>query len=239
MTFSICVREPYRGTDGDRHYRFGVAVTTRLPGVGALCPFVSEHGAVVVQSHVSQTFGQRCLSYLADGLAVDDAVQALLNAESRTDRRNRQIHGVDTETSVAITGEGCVGYAGQLDGEQFTVAGNLLTDQSVLTETASAYEADAFGDRPLAERLIDALAAGQNAGGDKRKALSIQSAALTVVTTEPSSHRQFYNDLRVDATETPIADLTETYNGALLGYEQSLDAYGDADTSGDDVEHIR
>jgi uncharacterized Ntn-hydrolase superfamily protein len=233
MTFSLCVREPYRDADETRQYQFGVAVTTRLPGVGALCPFVSEHGAVVVQSHASRQLGERALRYLDDGLAIGDGLAALLNADEN--RRNRQIHGVDTEGSFTHTGQECVEYADHLDAGQFTVAGNLLVNRSVLDETADAYESTAFGDRSLAERLIDALAAGTEAGGDKRESLSVGSAALKVVTTEERGYRRFYNDLRVDASETPVVDLRTTYDAALLGYEQSLDEYVDPD----EIESLR
>ena len=225
MTLSLCVREPYQDSDDHRQYRFAVAVTTRLPGVGALCPFVSEHGVVAVQSHASDWLGERTLSYLADGLAIADAVDALLAADDN--RRNRQVHGVDADGSVVFTGSECVEYAGHRDSGQFTVAGNLLADESVLEATAAAYESDAFGEAPLAERLVDALAAGIQAGGDRREALSVGSAALKIVSTEGSAYRRFYNDLRVDASETPVADLRTTYEAALLGYEQSLDEYAD------------
>jgi len=226
MTLSLCVREPYR-TDNGRQYRFGVAVTTRLPGVGAICPFVSEHGAVAVQSHASERLGERTLAYLADGLAVGDAVEALL--ETDDNRRNRQVHGVDADGSIAVTGSGCVEFAGHREAGQFTVAGNLLADETVLAAAATTYEQTAFGEAPLAERLIDALAAGVEAGGDRREALSVGSAAVRVVSTVESPTRKFYNDLRVDASETPVADLRTTYEAALLGYEQSLDAYADPD----------
>lgn len=222
MTLSLCVREPYRTDDG-RQYRFGVAVTTRLPGVGAICPFVSENGAVAVQSHASDWLGERTLSYLADGLAVDDAVGALLAADD--DRRNRQIHGVDADGSVAVTGSGCVAFAGHREAGQFTVAGNLLADEEVIDAAARSYERAAFGDPPLTERLIDALAAGVDAGGDRRESLTVGSAAVRVVDSAAPTTRTFYNDLRVDASETPVADLRTTYEAALLGYEQSRDAY--------------
>ncbi len=228
MTVSLAVREPVT-IDGEHHYRFGLAVTTRLPGVGALCPFVSEDGALVVQSHVSQRLGERGLSYLADGLAIDDALGALLAAEGPTERRNRQVHGVDREKRFTFTGSGCVDVAGHRVGKNYTVAGNLLTDDAVLDAIATAYESSAFGEQPLAERLIDALAAGQEVGGDKRESLTIQSAALKVVSTEPTPFRRFFNDLRVDASETPIADLRTTYEAATLGYELSRDAYGSTD----------
>jgi len=227
MTFSLCVREPYRDVDDAQQYRFGVGVTTRLPGVGALCPFVSTEGAVAVQSHVSDWLGERTLAYLGDGLAVDDAVEALLNADDNS--RNRQIHGVDTTTSVAITGAECVEHAAHYDGGEFTVAGNLLTDDSVLDAVVATYESDAFGEGPLAERLIDALASGVEAGGDKRESLSVGSAAVKVVTTAETGYRRFYNDLRVDASESPVDDLRTTYNAALLGYEQSLETYASPD----------
>ncbi|WP_253736355.1 DUF1028 domain-containing protein [Halohasta salina] len=224
MTLSLCVREPYRTDDG-RQFRFGVAVTTRLPGVGAICPFVSEHGAVAVQSHASDWLGDRTLAYLADGLAVDDAVDALLAADDN--RRNRQIHGVDADGSVAVTGSGCVEFAGHREAGQFTAAGNLLASEDVLAATARSYETTAFGDLPLAERLIDALAAGVEAGGDRRDSLTVGSAAVRVVDTAEPTPRTFYNDLRVDASETPVADLRTTYEAALLGYEQSREAYAD------------
>jgi uncharacterized Ntn-hydrolase superfamily protein len=81
MTFSICVREPYEDEDGEQQTRYGVAVTTRLPSVGTLCPFANEHGAVASQSFVNVSLGRRGVGYLADGLAVEDALQSLLNAD--------------------------------------------------------------------------------------------------------------------------------------------------------------
>ena len=228
MTLSLCVREPYQDESATRQFRFGVAATTRLPGVGALCPFVSEHGAVAVQSHVSHQLGDRTLSYLADGLAVEDAVDALLAVDDN--RRNRQIHGVDRNGSTTFTGRECVDYAGHHDGSQFTVAGNLLVDEGVVDATVEAYESDAFGEAPLAERLINALKAGVDVGGDKRESVTVGSAAVRVVSTEESGHRKFYNDLRVDASETPIETLGTTYQAALLGYEQSRKEYGDSTT---------
>lgn len=90
----------------------------------------------------------------------------------------------------------------------------------MIEATAGAYETGNHDD-PLAERLIDALAAGHAEGGDKREELPIQSAALQVVTTEDRPVRPFYNDLRVDATETPIEDLRETHELAVRGCEDA------------------
>ncbi len=217
MTFSICVHE----SDGDED-RFGVAVTTRLAGVGTLCPFASENGAVATQSLVNVDLGRRGIRYVDEGLAIEDALQGLLNADNGAP--GRQLHGVDAEGTFAFSGEECKPWYGHIEGENYTVAGNLLTGESVIEATAEAYEA---GDReePLAGRLIDALAAGDAEGGDKREELRIQSAALLVRTTTDHELGPFYDDLRVDATAEPIADLRESYQLAVRGYEEAMARY--------------
>jgi uncharacterized Ntn-hydrolase superfamily protein len=225
VTFSICVRESY-GTDGETRRRFGVAVTTRLPGVGRLCPFASEHGAVATQSRVNVDLGRRGIACLDDGLAVDDALEALLNADEH--RTERQLHGVDADGTFAFSGEDCNPWFGHVEREGHTVAGNLLTGEAVVEATADTYGAnrpDGDGDAPrLSERLIDALAAGHAEGGDKREELPVQSAALVVRTTEERDLVPAYDDLRVDATETPIEDLRATYEQAVRGREMAMEA---------------
>ena len=99
VTFSICARERYRD-DGTTETRFGVAVTTRLPAVGTLCPFASENGAVATQSRVNVDLGRRGVEYVDDGLAVDDALDALLNADEG--RAERQLHGVDARATFEL-----------------------------------------------------------------------------------------------------------------------------------------
>ncbi|WP_159902889.1 DUF1028 domain-containing protein [Salinirussus salinus] len=223
MTFSICVREPYEDEDGEQQTRYGVAVTTRLPSVGTLCPFANEHGAVATQSFVNVSLGRRGVEYLADGLAVEDALQSLLNADEEASQR--QLHGVDSDGEFAFSGAECRDWFGHTVGDGYTVAGNLLTGESVVEETAAAYEDSRDEDRPLATRLVDALEAGHAEGGDKREDLHVQSAALLVRRTDDRGpeERPFYDDLRVDATETPVADLRETYDLAREGYEMAME----------------
>ena len=243
MTFSICVHEPYEDDDGEPQHRFGVAVTTRLAGVGTLCPFAGEHGAVATQSLVNVELGRRGLGYLADGLAVEDALEALLNADDGAE--NRQLHGVDADGSFVFSGAECKPWFGDFDGSDavaghYTVAGNLLTGEEVIDEVAAAYELavppadagptdpDGDGPAPLSERLVDALAAGHEAGGDKREELTVQSAALVVEDTEERALDRAFTDLRVDATETPIADLRATYEMAVQGHADAMARYEDA-----------
>jgi uncharacterized Ntn-hydrolase superfamily protein len=226
MTFSICVREQYEDEEGSDQYRFGVAVTTRLAGVGTLCPFASEDGAVATQSLVNVDLGRKGIDYLDDGLAVEDALEALLNADEGAPQR--QLHGVDREGEFAFSGEECKDWFGHTVGENYTVAGNLLTGEAVIEATATAYEESRDEARPLAFRLADALAAGHAEGGDKREELHVQSAAIVVRETEETPLDPSYNDIRVDATETPIVDLQETLTLAKEGHEMAMERYEEA-----------
>jgi uncharacterized Ntn-hydrolase superfamily protein len=226
VTFSICVREEYEDDDGNDQTRFGVAVTTRLPAVGTLCPFASENGAVATQSLVNVELGRKGVEYLDDGLAVEDALQALLDADEGS--AQRQLHGVDSEGSFAFSGEECKDWYGHVEGDGYTVAGNLLTGEAVVESVADEYQSSRDRDAPLAERLIDALEAGHAEGGDKREELHVQSAALLVESTEDREMEPYYDDLRVDATETPIADLRETYELANEGFEMAVERYEEA-----------
>ncbi|MFA9516850.1 DUF1028 domain-containing protein [Halopenitus sp. H-Gu1] len=224
MTFSVCVREAFSDEAGERYRRFGVAVTTPLPGVGRLCPFASEDAAIAVQSHVDAELGERAMKYLADGLLIDDAIGGLLRADEARDRR--QVHGVGTDGSFAFTGSDCPEWSGHREGENVTVAGTHLAGPAVIERALRAYESSAHSSEPLASRLIDALAAGREAGGDSRTDLSVGSAALIVASTcEHDPVTPYYDDLRVDATETPIDDLRETYENAERGYEEVLARY--------------
>lgn len=226
MTFSICVRESYEDDEGNEQTRFGVAVTTRLAGVGNLCPFANEYGAVATQSFVNTELGRKGIEYLEDGLHVEDALEALLAADDG--KPQRQLHGVGRNGEFAFSGEECKDWFGDRIGENYTVAGNLLTGEAVVDAVAEQYEEGRDKELPLAKRLLDCLAAGYAEGGDKREELHVQSAAVVVAKTEDEAVTPAYNNIRVDATESPIVDLRETMKLATESYEMALERYEEA-----------
>ncbi|MBM3555721.1 MAG: DUF1028 domain-containing protein [Alphaproteobacteria bacterium] len=195
MTWSIVARDPDSGAHA-------VAVTTKFFAVGALCPHAkSSAGALATQALVNPTYGPRGLDLLAAGRSADDVVAQLIASDAG--RETRQLHVVDSQGRVAAhTGRDCIGWCGHRFGEGFSVAGNMLAGESVIAATIASF-AGSRG-RPLAERLLDALDAGQAEGGDKR---GRQSAALKIFSGEDYPHL----DLRVDDHVEPLAELRRLY----------------------------
>lgn len=192
-TFSIAARDP--GTN-----EFGVAVSTALVGVGALCPFVSENAAVATQSFVKVSHGADAVAFADRGVSVPTALTALL--EDDDNASYRQVHGIDGDgRTFTYSGEDCVSWYGHTEGENHTVAGNMLANGDVIEAISRAFE-DAEGE--LAERLVTALEAGQEAGGDKRGKIS---AALLVHAPEP----KLYHNLRVDTADEPVDELRDAF----------------------------
>jgi uncharacterized Ntn-hydrolase superfamily protein len=190
-TFSIAARCKRTGM-------LGVAVSTAVPAVGAICPFVEAGvGAIATQSWVNPYLGIDGLALLRQGLTAPEALAKLL-AEDRG-REVRQIGVVDAQGRTAVhTGADCVDWAGHIEGDNFTVQGNMLVGAATIdamAEAAARSEAS-----PLYERLMLVLEAGQAVGGDKR---GKQSASLKIYKTEAYA----YLDLRVDEHRNPVAEL--------------------------------
>ncbi|MBP1987480.1 DUF1028 domain-containing protein [Halolamina salifodinae] len=199
MTISIAARDP----DTDQ---YGVAVASAFPAVGAVCPWVSADGAVATQSwDAGADYGEPILSLLDQGLSLPAAAQTLI--DDRPGAQGVQLHGIDADGTIyAHTGEKCVEHAGHVVGENYTVAGDLLASPDVTEATQSAFE-QATG--RFTDRLLTALEASEDAGGDTR---GDNLSAAVLVQADPS---KLYHNLRVDSPGQPIADLRAAYESAL------------------------
>jgi uncharacterized Ntn-hydrolase superfamily protein len=191
MTWSLVARDPATGA-------FGVAVATRFFAVGALCPAADGGvGALATQALINPTFAPRGLRMLRDGIPARAVVDALLAGDPGA--AVRQLHVQDAQGGIAAhTGADCVPWCGHAVHEDFSVAGNMLAGPQVIDETARAYAAGRA--LPFPRRLIEAMKAGEAAGGDRR---GKQSAALRIHTTEEYPAL----DLRVDDHPDPLAEL--------------------------------
>ena len=191
MTWSIIARDPATG-------QFGIAVATKFFAVGARVPHIAAGiGGVATQALVNPYYGIDGLALLRGGSEPRAIVETLIAADSG--RESRQLHVMDAKGRIAaFTGSACVDWCGHIQGDGFSIAGNMLAGAAVLGDTARAYLAHAS--LPFAQRLIIAMKAGEAAGGDKR---GKQSAALLIHGEEEWSDL----DLRVDDHADPLAEL--------------------------------
>jgi uncharacterized Ntn-hydrolase superfamily protein len=194
-TFSIVARCPRTGA-------LGVAVTTAVPAVGAICPYVVPGvGAASTQAWVNPYLAIAALDRLRAGETAADALAAVVAGDAAS--AVRQFGLVDAAGRAAsFTGGECTPWCGHRTGEGFAIQGNMLTGPDVLAEMQAAFAGSAAEE--LAERLIRALEAGQAVGGDKR---GKQSAAVIVYGAEDYAEV----DLRVDEHPLPVAELRRVW----------------------------
>ena len=202
MTYSIVARDPATG-------HLGIAVASRFFAVGCAVPFIKAGvGAVATQAFVNPTYGSNGLRLLEAG-APPDAVIPILTARD-DGHPQRQFHLIDAAgRNAAFTGDTCVDWCGHLVADGVSVAGNMLEGPAVIAQTLAAYQSAM--DKPFAERLLIAMQAGEDAGGDKR---GKQSACLVI-------HRdQDYPwlDIRADDDADPLTELRRLYAVAQERY---------------------
>jgi uncharacterized Ntn-hydrolase superfamily protein len=196
--------------------QWGVATQSKFLAVGSVVPWAEARvGAIATQSYANPAYGPDGLRLLRDGLSAEDAVARLTGADE--DREQRQLGIVDAQGRAATyTGSGCHAWAGGRTGPCYAAQGNILVSGETVDALAETFEATAG--KPLAERLVDCLAAAQAAGGDKR---GQQSAALLVVERDAgyAALSDTLVDLRVDDHIDPIEELRRLYglHQALFG----------------------
>jgi uncharacterized Ntn-hydrolase superfamily protein len=191
MTWSIIAQDNATG-------QIGIAVATKFFAVGARVPHIAPRiGGIATQALVNPYYGIDGLKLLREGRKPREIIDSLIATDAG--HASRQLHIMDANGKIAAhTGKDCVDWCGHLEGDGFSIAGNMLAGAQVLEETARAYRAGT--DRPFARRLLAAMRAGEAAGGDKR---GKQSAALLIYGEEEWSDL----DLRVDDHDDPLSEL--------------------------------
>jgi uncharacterized Ntn-hydrolase superfamily protein len=196
VTYSIVARDPHTG-------EMGVATQTQALAVGSSVPWASPgYGVIATQSMGEPMYGELGLDMLRGGLTAQEVLAALRQVDPHPERR--QVAMVDTSGGLDVyTGEACIEAAGHRIGDGCAALANLVTSPQVWEDMVEAFEA-ASG--PLASRLLRALHAAEDAGGDLR---GRRSAALLVVRAERTGRpwRDQVVDLRVDDADDPLAQL--------------------------------
>jgi uncharacterized Ntn-hydrolase superfamily protein len=195
VTWSIVARDPANG-------HLGVAVASRFFAVGGIVPPIRGGvGAIATQAFVNPLNGVDGLTALAAGKAPQKILAELAARDEGRDQR--QFHLIDAKgRNAAFTGARCIDWAGHLVDDGVSVAGNMLAGPQVAAETLATYRK--AGSKPLVERLLEAMQAGEHAGGDKR---GKQSAALVVYRDQDYA----WLSLRADDHADPLAELRRLY----------------------------
>jgi uncharacterized Ntn-hydrolase superfamily protein len=184
--------------------QWGVAVQSKFLAAASVVSWAEPGaGAVATQAYANPRYGPDGLALLRDGAAAEDVVRRLTEADDG--REHRQLGIVDREgRSATFTGSECFDWAGGRTGPGYAAQGNILVSAATVDALADTFEASEG--RPLAERLLDCLAAAQEAGGDRR---GQQAAGLLVVERDGgyAGLSDVVVDLRVDDHPTPIEEL--------------------------------
>ena len=207
MTYSIAARDARQ---------WGVATQSKFLAVGSVVPWAAaDVGAIATQAYANPRYGPQGLDLLRQGLSATEVVARLTAADDN--REHRQLGVVDAHGgSATFTGSECFDWAGGRTGDGYAAQGNILVSQATVDAIADTFEATAG--KPLAVRLLDALDAGQAAGGDKR---GQQSAALLIVERDGgyAGLSDVAIDVRTDDHEAPLTELRRLYEAhqAIFG----------------------
>ncbi len=195
-TYSIVARDPETG-------EMGVAVQSHWFSVGSIVTWGEAGvGVVATQSFVNPAFGPEGLKLLKSGMTAPEVVDKLIAEDEGRDVRQLAIMDVNGNVK-SYTGKDCIQGAGNIIGENYSVQANLMLNDKIWDAMSESFE-NSTG--PLAERLIAALEAAQNAGGDIR---GKQSAAILVVRGKSTGKvwEDRLIDLRVEDDPHPVQEL--------------------------------
>ena len=195
-TFSIVAMDPETG-------EMGVAVQSHWFSVGTIVSWGEAGvGVIATQSFVNPSFGPRGLELLKEGKTAQEVVDELIASDEGRDVRQLAVLSVDG-TVASYTGKNCIQGAGNIAGKNYSVQANLMLNDKVWPAMSEAFE-NSTG--PLAERMVAALEAAQEVGGDIR---GKQSACILVVRGKSIGKvwEDRLIDLRVDDGPEPIKEI--------------------------------
>ena len=200
----------------------GCAVQSHWFNVGAIVVWAEPGvGVIATQSFAEPAYGPQGLDRMRAGTDAESALAELTAADA--EREVRQVACVDALGRVAAhTGTGCIEAAGHEVGDGFSVQANMMASAAVWPAMARAYR-DGLANLDLSDRLLAALTAAQEAGGDFR---GEQSAAILIVGGERTDRpwEATRVDLRVEDHPDPIGELTR-----LLGLRRAYDLMNEGD----------
>jgi uncharacterized Ntn-hydrolase superfamily protein len=217
VTYSIVARDVQTG-------EMGVATQSQAFAVGNSVPFaLPGQGVIATQSMAEPMYGQIGLDLMRGGFTANEALTALRSVDPDPERR--QVAVLDVSGDLAVyTGANCVAVAGHRVGEGCVALANMVASAEVWESMVATFETS---DGPMAHRLLSALRAAEEAGGDVRGRRSAAVMVVRSVTTGRPWHDTVV-DLRVDDSTDPVTELGELvvrlarYHDVVRGFQQAI-----------------
>lgn len=195
MTFSILARCP-------QTHMLGIATATRSFAVGSRVPFAAARlGVVAIMAKADARLGHFAMSRLAAGYKAQAALDAVVRNDSWPEYRQLAI--IDDDGAIAVrTGSDAVAWAGHDVSDNLVVLGNVLPGRQTIDAMKARFLA--ASDQPFEDRLLLALEAGRDAGGQ----IGGQVSSAILVYDQDRFARI---DLRVDQHEEPVGELRRIF----------------------------
>lgn len=196
MTFTAIARCP-------ETRQLGIATATRSLAVGARVPHVRARlGAVAIMAIADPRLGHMAVRLLRLGYRAPAVVEELVRGDPNAEYRQLGIID-DGGVAAARTGKMNRDWAGHHVRDNFIALGNVLKGEHILEAIEGGY--DAAPDAPFEERLMRAIEAGRDAGGQHGG----QNSAAIVVYGDDFFPKV---DLRVDVHDEPVGELRRVFD---------------------------
>jgi uncharacterized Ntn-hydrolase superfamily protein len=206
MTFSIFGHCPETG-------QIGLALTSVTMGVGATSPFYGYGGdIVVVQAKGNPQSAVAGAQTLDNGASAEEAIAAIIASDIDVEQRQLAILRRDGQMA-GRTGAKNHPWAGEKMGQNCMAFGNVLSGPHVVDAMVAGYEKAAGDGAELASRLLSALEAGRDAGGqspEPGRHYSERGAAIRIIGTEALPNIPAM-DLRIDMEFDAVGALRTLY----------------------------
>lgn len=185
----------------------GVAVASGSLFVGDRVPHAKPGvGVIATQAYTNISYGVKGLQLLSSGLPPDEVLNKLLGEDDQKEKRQVAIMDFHGRKAV-FTGSQTPEFRGEILGRNYVVVGNFLANNNVVGKIAETLEKV---DGALAYKMVEALKAGTQIGGDKR---GERSAALIVVSEE-----KVEVEIKINAHEKPIEELRKFLHSFRRNY---------------------
>ena len=217
----------------------GVAVASCVGFEVSVVPvLVPDVGAAASQASISELSGARLVEGLEGGASASEVVEAVVAADDAPE---------DRQFGVVVLGGGGDGWTGAdtfdvaLDrrgvGEVVSAQGNILVSEHVVSAALAAFDASSG---ELADRLVAALVAGADEGGDSRCGDQTATSAALIV-ARPGDASYANTDAGVVGVDPVSDEVPSVYVSVLveMGGERAPDrlaaAWAGADRSSSQV----